>query len=319
MVGRISRIAAFAFLAVALLASAGHARTFPLIARGQRCSGGHCEQFANQGTATAIGRLQVGTEYLLTNAHCVQPRAGEQILSVAVKLGDDLVAARVLGKWYDSTADLALISVQSRPLNCWPIAEKRPPLHSTVAFEGFGGGTWQRVNARLTSLSGRENLVLDQQSIDGQSGGPVHHDEKLIGLIWGGPMGSDGRPMQQAYATPVETIRQFIARTIGRMPTCAVPGRPPVRIPPQPPTAPPVDRTGELIAKIAELESRLNQLEQRPAPRDGTDGANGRDGKPGPAGKVTVIIQDDGREVGRHEALDSGSAVVVDITRFRKE
>src|SRR5690606_4230469 len=55
---------------------------------------------------------------------------------------------------------------------------------------------------------------------------------------------------------------------------------------------------------VAEVLSRLPEV---------------KDGQPGPPGTVNVIIKDSGRDVGRHDNLKSGSTVVVDISRFKRD
>lgn len=116
--------------------------------------------------------------------------------------------------------------------------------------------------------------------------------------------------------------------------------KPPSDPPQPPPSQPPYDDgfKAEILGRFDSIEKRIIEIELQPGAkgergmpgipglpgkdgRDGVDGQPGRDGKdgePGQPGTINVIIQDSGREVGRHESLQSGSTVVVDVTRFKK-
>jgi hypothetical protein len=149
----------------------------------------------------------------------------------------------------------------------------------------------------------RSQIVIAFQPISGDSGGAVLYQQKLVGILWGGPC--DG-PRQAAYETHA-TCCIYIRRFLDGIGVQLKPRRPPSTTPPGtaepfasgptqveppqtvPPTLPQLPPQAADSGRLAAIEKRLEDLAAKLSPASagpaGAPGARGPQGLPGPAGK----------------------------------
>jgi S1-C subfamily serine protease len=99
--------------------------------------------------------------------------------------------------WKDSKADQAVIQLAIPDGTATlPVAtlDHRPRASHPVQVAGFGGTTgkltlWNTtVNGYRASDSGRHEIEVDGNAISGDSGGAIVFDNKLVAVLWGGPI-----------------------------------------------------------------------------------------------------------------------------------
>lgn len=195
----------------------------------------------------------------------------------------------------DTEGDLAI--VQATPPDghsVLPVADvdQWPPESETVDLIGYGGGQlhqW-RGDVRGYALTGRtekyQTLSIATRSINGDSGGPIVHQGRLVGVLWGGPLAGPRGPMTSVSATCCIRIRH-VFRSIFRQ------RGPPDVVPPEPTPAPPVVAYPPpeidydiLAAKVVELMGDI----QGPAGARGPTGPQGPAGEPGRDPDIAAIV-----------------------------
>jgi S1-C subfamily serine protease len=99
--------------------------------------------------------------------------------------------------WKDSKADQAVIQLAIPDgTSTLPVAtlDHRPHASHPVQVAGFGGTSGQltvwntKVNGYRASDSGRHEIEVDGNAISGDSGGAIVFDNKLVAVLWGGPV-----------------------------------------------------------------------------------------------------------------------------------
>jgi len=220
---------------------------------------------------------------------------------------------RVLGT--DPDADLAAVLV-TPPKNAatLPIAAKseHPGPGDAVRMFGFAGPTdRQRVFAgrvlgyvNRTRCGRHHTIRVDGTVWSGDSGGPILFEDKVCGVIYGGPHRPGRRDTRPIHGACGVRIREFLRRVA---PHCLTqpavrPGVVPVPKPPTPGPSQPAKPAGvcvgiaamraELVKLRAELVAvrKLAATAKQPGPpgragKDGKDGAPGAQGPPGKDGK----------------------------------
>ena len=113
--------------------------------------------------------------------------------------------------WKDSKADQAVIQLPiPNGTATLPVAtlDHRPRASHPVQVAGFGGTSGQltvwntKVNGYRASDSGRHEIEVDGNAISGDSGGAIVFDDKLVAVLWGGPV--KGRVMYAIRGTIAE-------------------------------------------------------------------------------------------------------------------
>ena len=99
--------------------------------------------------------------------------------------------------WKDSKADQAVITLRVPDgTTVLPVAtrEQRPRAGYPVQVAGCGGTTKQLttwntvVNGYRASDSGRHEIEVDGNAISGDSGGAIVYKDRLVAVLWGGPV-----------------------------------------------------------------------------------------------------------------------------------
>ena len=113
--------------------------------------------------------------------------------------------------WRDSKADQAVIQLAIPDgTSTLPVAtlDHRPRASHPVQVAGFGGTSGQltvwntTVNGYREGESGRHEIEVDGNAISGDSGGAIVFNEKLVAVLWGGPV--KGRMMSAIRGTIAE-------------------------------------------------------------------------------------------------------------------
>lgn len=249
--------------------------------------------------------------------------------------------ATLLAKEQTEDSDLSLLEVDHDFAAFLPIADQELEEGRRAWVMGFGG---DGVVRELPGTNCNDNSILAQTRV-GDSGGPVLTNKVIYGVLWGQEnIGREQLEKPRARYTCVRSIRRFVekrgyGRYVFRSRTVGVNAPPPPaeEKPPVPlPTPDPVGHVGpssQLEERIAALETRIAQLEQRPAdgPSDSqlssvfsswiskhkTD-VKGDPGQRGPAGKIDleIVFQD------KHEVLKdlpSGSHVTKRLDKLVTE
>lgn len=235
-----------------------------------------CTQQQSLGSGVIIGELTDGRAAVLTAGHVIDG-------SYRVRIhwyNDQLLSATVLGSRHDAMADVALLAVRiPGKFMCNEVSDKLTP-NADVTVKGFPE-IHQRWTTRTGPLSGR---VVKVQVWQGDSGGPVLSDGKVVGII----SGYDSDRRGDAICTPGPVLCSWVKETLGYIPRCdCEPQRPAVR--PSPiAVAPPPPRDdidlSPLLAKLELIDRRLRQLESMPLPK-GPPGIMGEPGPQGPRGE----------------------------------
>ena len=157
-----------------------------------------------RGTGVLVS-VNDGVGTLLTNHHVV----GRATRVVAAWENGFKSSGTVI--WRDSKADQAVIQLPIPDgTSTLPVAslENRPHASHPVQVAGFGGTTgkltlWNTtVNGYRASNSGRHEIEVDGNAISGDSGGAIVFDNRLVAVLWGGPV--KGRRMYAIRGTIAE-------------------------------------------------------------------------------------------------------------------
>jgi hypothetical protein len=236
------------------------------------------------GCGTLI-RVDDGVGQILTAAHVVQGSAACRI----VWHDGTATAARVAAA--DAVLDVALLVGEAPPdAATIPLAGENqwPARGDVVELIGYGGGRlrhWQAaVNGyALTGGTGKhQTLSVDTQTIGGDSGGAMIFRQRLVGVIWGGPLAGPLGPMTATHGTCCVAIQSFLKRAaagdaraappddiVATTPPCRGPHCPlvpPARKPPSSPQSPlpsaALREIERLSTEIARLERQIAELRQ---------------------------------------------------------
>lgn len=132
-------------------------------------------QFAGSGCVV----LHAGKLVVLTAEHVVNGGDGSR-----VELRSGPLEARVLTR--DRTNDLAVLACRLPPRHpCLRVGSERDE-PGTFELIGFGGPGSRRRHWSVTGHSFRHMLIADGYVISGDSGGPVLHRGRLVGIVSGG-------------------------------------------------------------------------------------------------------------------------------------
>jgi hypothetical protein len=260
------------------------------------------------GTGTLIAIDDDGkTGIVLTAAHVV----GSNRLATATWAGGFSSSGRVLFAERDD--DIAAFECAApEGAVMLPLAEgdQFPAARSTVELCGYGGGSktlrhWAAaVQGYAQGATGRHHtLSVGTETISGDSGGPIVQQGRVVAVLWGGPLAGPRGPMTATHGTYCGRIRDlFDARgLLGRLrPGRLIEKAPPVQGEPDDGLVIVPPRDGcrcdgcrdddrpALLARIAELEKRLDELASARAER----GPPGPSGPAGPAGNDGADGQD---------------------------
>ena len=156
-------------------------------------------RYGSAGTGT-----QIRVDLVITNEHVVRDRATNN--SVKVRFQDGTTYKAVVVKT-DKIWDLATLRIQ--PILLPPIElGERVKLGDTVTVCGYGSGTFASDSGKVTGFyhpmnhSAPDWLQIAAKVRDGDSGGPILKDGKLVGVLFGF---SDG-----TYGTSVDRVQKFL-------------------------------------------------------------------------------------------------------------
>jgi hypothetical protein len=296
----------------------------------------------NQGTGVVIGERD-GMPVVAT---CLHNLGDRERCRVTVTVGRTPYPATVIG--HSKALDVAFVAVRM-PLQATaePVEiDESPQLAATVDMVGYPLGRFTKAKAKLKARDRNGNLVADQGTQTGQSGGGLFLNGRLAGLVkWTDDVNS--------YATRGDLIAEMArhykvklkakVKARGVIPAPA----PPVATAPAPPledASPFIPPTGwqpdpELTKQLKQLSERLTSIEDSlktikespagpagPAGAVGPQGSSGPMGRPGPAGPagppgtVTVVLfGQDGAEITRAEKVVANSVVRLDISKVPKK
>lgn len=212
----------------------------------------------NQGGTGTMVLVDGGYGYVLTARHVVDPYT-----TAKCEWDEGYVEGEVIAR--GQSYDTAIIRLPWRyPANqtfVVPLAEEPPAPGERVDVFGFGGQSGPTSNQRLIHWSSEtesacasgycspteEKLVLAAMCKSGDSGGPVIHRGRVVGIITGGPV--NGNSMVRSWGPNCRPIRNlfrgilphaFVERIDERRAERGLPlnpsGRTPVQKTPGPPT-----------------------------------------------------------------------------------
>lgn len=233
-------------LLVVLVLKPLSADVHPLRVVSQTCQQESCRRTSAYGSAVSIGRDASGREVFLTAAHCTRGTI------VRIEIG-------IQGQWFpalliaraESDVDLALLSVTfaDSPIRAARIASAPAALGAEVTLTGFpqGGAFRKRMGKAIPHRFTDYDLVIDQPSLPGESGGGIFNDQgELVGLI---SATAPAESPRETLAVGLSQIRNLLERTFP-VPPCRA------KCPPASPAMIPA-------ADFAKLERELNQLQAR--------------------------------------------------------
>lgn len=261
-----------------LLPSVCCAETVKIEARRASCFNGYqCQQVTTYGTGVIVGTLRDGRAAVLTAGHVVQGSSAVRI----VWYKSQLLAGTVLGARNDAMVDAAIVAVQiPGKFDCAEISNRVTP-NADVTISGYPEAE-ACTRMRGTLLGSTISRVTVRQ---GMSGGPVFHDDKVVGIIRGHFV--DGN--RDSICTPGPMLRAWLIETIGYVPECdCEPPTPKPAVKPSPiASVPPPPRDdvdlSPILSRLDAISERMQRLEKMPLPK-GERGPAGIMGEPGPAG-----------------------------------
>lgn len=227
--------------------------------------------------------------------------------AVYVGIAGRWVKADVIAARHNDYADIAVLGVRySGALACVPIGTVVRE-GDRISMKGFPkGGRLRVIEGSVIAFDSKKNLWTNIASIQGDSGGPIIHDEKLVGIVSGSGHG-------ETWSTGSQEIRSFLTEHLNGIPRCGPVETKPVK--PSPGTQALLDRIAALEAKVQSLESREPEKGDR-----GPEGVKGDPGPPGEPGTITVVLLDNkGNQIGKAERLNADDVVRLRIDRFLKE
>lgn len=156
----------------------------------------------------------VSSDTVITAAHVVDGKVGVKIEVMfftdwSVAIGE--VVDISVNEGYeegDTGHDVAVIHLlgkrKEKPL---PVAGKA--IKGEVMIEGYAHGPYLSAtgNYYTPDTSGRWGVIRDAQARNGDSGGPVIQNGKLVGVLWGSATG-------HTWFTPIETIIKLFPELI---------------------------------------------------------------------------------------------------------
>lgn len=168
------------------------------------------QESAKVQSGAVVWKFENGMGAILTCAHGIDHTAPVHLLLSPNELEwGDVVSI-------DKDRDLALIHAKI-PANITPIKlGSTSPLSGDALLVGFGGDWWDsgyvEMAAKIsgkTPINGREHLHLEAATRGGDSGGPVLHNGKLIGVHVRG----DGKG--HSFEVPIEEVHKFLIEKAG--------------------------------------------------------------------------------------------------------
>ncbi len=266
-------------LLLLLLPSMCSAETVKIEAHIQHCyNGNQCSYSTGYGTGVIVGTLNDGRAAILTAGHVVEG-------SSAVRIHwwkKQILAATVLGSRSDSMCDAALLAVNiPGKFFCHPISEKITP-NADVRVDGYP--EMESITKLWGTLSG--STIARVTVRQGMSGGPVYHDNQVVGII----RGHYTTGSRDSICTPGPMLLAWIVDTIGYIPRCdCEQPTPKPAVKPSPiAVAPPPPRDdvdlSPILARLDALDRRLQAFERLPVP-SGERGPQGPTGPMGPRGE----------------------------------
>ena len=183
-----------------------------------------------RGSGVVVGKNSTGSWLVLTNNHVVAPESKQQVPVPSVYLDGGWRTGRVLRT--DREADLALVVVNSpAKLRTISLAEGVPADGSKVATRAFAAGTqWTKRSAtirhRIVLQDGKEAIAPHTHFVNvtfrqGESGGAVVANGRLVGLIYGNDIGNGA-----GLCVDLSSIKAFLARTSSTPEPAVVADRP---------------------------------------------------------------------------------------------
>lgn len=144
----------------------------------------------------------VRPDLIVTNNHVVQDRAGK----IRVLFPDWSVYIATVVKT-DKLWDLAALKI--KPVLIPPIElGKYPKKNEILTVGGYGSGWYETSKGKVVgyykpdSRSPSDIVMVDAKVRNGDSGGPILKDGKLVGVLFGS---SDG-----TYGVNIERVRKFL-------------------------------------------------------------------------------------------------------------
>lgn len=277
----------------------------------------------NHMTVTRIADFEDGRSAWLTAGHCVE--IGQPVM--LVDGAGDAHEAEVVAD--SKNPDVALIRgpafIEKRHFRLIDRAPRRAAIYSFVV---------QRKKSYEVALEDSGELFGSVKAEQGESGAPAYTDDECYGLLIGntedvrecsldiyGRQVCRVRPGRVTFERSRTIIRWL--ETTSYQPCVPNAGNP-IPIPQPEPQPQPVGRADcDCDQQFAALRARVEQLESRkivagPQGPAGPKGDNGPQGPAGRAGTVTVILEDNGKQLHKASDLLSGSTVRVPIRRTEK-
>ena len=216
------------------------------------CNQGVCriERSTVWGTGTVIGRDESNRVIVLSCGH----GWGSGPVDIWFRKGDHR-EGRILAKRVDGDVDIGLIAFTSKAdVPAYPLGEKAPSKGHALTTGGWGDGTLKMNCVDADGYFGKNTLVISTTYRQGDSGGPVLWDDKLVGVV-------NGNMDRQGVATSVKACRAFVQATLGSVPGPVEEAEaPPVPPPLEPVPAAPKSELLVIMERLDRIERRLDLL-----------------------------------------------------------
>lgn len=271
----------FLLAAVCLLAvSTGDARSQVTNGRSQVCNGRSCS--VGYFSAVAIGKDSKGRGIWITCAHCVEG-AGRVALGIDAKWVD----VTVIGTGAQQNIDVAVLASDVPLPCCAPLAAQSPGVNDKVSIRAFPFGRQLAMRDTTVASSDAQSLWVASAFVQGESGGAVLKDAKVVGIVSSTPAdGYTGLPTGRGpgRAVPVEIVRGFVKRILGEVPVCECAKKPEGAAPPPPPETEPIsvkppESTGgtNIEQRVTTLETAVRELTIRVQRIEGTQASTAKE------------------------------------------
>lgn len=263
-------------LLVLLVSSTAQAQALAVRTTKRQCFQNGCRQIIGDGSCAYIGNAD-GKSVYITASHVVE-NADAVYVGCAGRWWTARVVQRYDGMSGDAPMDYAIIETQMIPLQkCFEVASEYPDSGVAAVAYGYSRGI-SNLRVENTRIKVRSNWKgISTQMAQGDSGGPIIADGKLVGIISGG-----SEDPNMTLCTDASLIRVKLLSRYRVLPRCNC--RPRIRCIPTQPIQPRPDplfidnseQVKALESEVAKLRAELDQLAKTQIPV----WIVGEDGKP---------------------------------------
>lgn len=226
-----------------------------------------------RGSGVCVGTDDAGRSIVLTAGHCMS--SGAQWYHVGQA---EWIAATSLGyieghgQW---KPDVGMLATQKSVQGCVPLGDAPPAPGKTVKLHSYLGGDGKAYRVREAQVlsADEESLVVSIPSAQGDSGGAVVYEGRVVGII-------SATGSTTTTCTSAAAIRKFVIQKLGKLPNCGKPNHAPAQTneAPPPPEAPAAEPKPDPISTPqCDCEPKLNAILERLKVLENSPHGNGPD------------------------------------------